>query len=65
VLPLRPSRPTARSRSGVVCPVTVGYRSAGGPLLAAPRTLNDVVAIRGLVIEVRLLAAREEERRAS
>jgi hypothetical protein len=65
VLPLRPSRPAARSRSGVVCPVTVGYRSAEGPLLAVPRRLNDVVAIRGLVIEVHLLAAREGERRAA
>ena len=65
VLPLRPSRPAARSRSGVVCPVTVAYRSAEGPLLAAPRTLNDVVAIRGLIIEVRLLAAHEGERRAA
>ena len=65
VLPLRPYRPAARSRSGVVCPVTVGYRSAAGPLLVAPRTLNDVVAIRGLVIEVRLFAAREEARRAA
>ena len=65
VLPLRPSRPKARSRSGVVCPVTVGYRSAEGPLLVAPRTLNDAVAMRGLVIEVRLLAAREGQRRAA
>jgi hypothetical protein len=30
-----------------------------------PRTLNDVVAIRGLVIEVRLLPARERQRRAA
>jgi hypothetical protein len=65
VLPLRPSRTAARSTAGaVVCPVSIAYRDAAGPLLAVPRTLNDVVAIRGLVIEVRLLPARGGERRA-
>jgi hypothetical protein len=64
VLPLRPSRPAARRAGALVCPVTVGFRSADGPLLVTPRTLNDVVAIRGLVIEVRLLEAREERRAA-
>jgi hypothetical protein len=48
----------------VVCPVAVGYRTADGPLLLPPRTLDDVVAIRGLVIEVRLLPAREDRRAA-
>jgi hypothetical protein len=45
--------------------VTVGYRSAEGPLLVVPRTLNDVVAIRGLEIEVRLLDARTAARDAA
>jgi hypothetical protein len=66
VLPLRPSRRAARSAGGAVdCPVTIAYRSVQGPLLVAPRTLNDVVAIRGLVIEVRLLAAQAGAERAA
>lgn len=65
VLPLRPSRRRAqRTGAAVECPVTIAYRSAEGPLLVPPRTLNDVVAVRGLVIEVRLLEAREARRAA-
>ncbi|SNR46163.1 hypothetical protein [Blastococcus mobilis] len=48
----------------VACPVTVAYRTAHGPLPVPPRTLNEVVAIRGLVIEVRLLAAGRDVPRA-
>ncbi len=66
VLPLRPYRTTTRhTADAVVCPVSIGYRTAEGSLLVPPRTLNDVVAIRGLVIEVRLLAARVGARRAA
>jgi hypothetical protein len=66
VLPLRPSRRPARATVGALeFPVTIGYRTVEGPLLVAPRTLNDVVAVRGLVIEVRLLDARSEVRRAA
>ncbi|WP_116449451.1 hypothetical protein [Blastococcus litoris] len=65
VLPLRPSRPPARRTSGALsCPVSVGFRTADGPLPVTPRTLNDVVAVRGLVIDVRLHEAREERRAA-
>ena len=38
----------------VVCPVTVRYRTETGPLAQPPRTLAEVVAIDGLVLEVRL-----------
>jgi hypothetical protein len=66
VLPLRPFRRAARSAGGAVdCPVTIAYRSVQGPLLVPPRTLDDVVAIRGLVIEVRLLATRAGAERAA
>ena len=40
--------------------MTVTYRTEDGPLSTPPRTLDDVVAIRGLVIEVRLLAVGRE-----
>jgi len=61
VLPVRTaSRPALRvATTGVACPVSVGYRTAAGPLLLPPRTLNEVVAIRDLVIEVRLAPAPE------
>ncbi|MGY1803008.1 hypothetical protein ACI78T_06985 [Blastococcus sp. SYSU D00922] len=64
VLPLRPSRPRTRAAGALTCPVAVGFRTADGPLLVTPRTLNDVVAVRGLVIEVRLHEARDERRAA-
>lgn len=57
VLPLRPWRPAAQRTEGVECPVSIAYRSDRGPLLVPPRSLYDVVAIRALVVEVRLLSA--------
>ncbi|TFV64017.1 UNVERIFIED_ORG: hypothetical protein E4P37_13525 [Bacillus sp. AZ43] len=58
VLPIRTSPRAVAPADGVACPVTVAYRTARGPLPVPPRTLDDVVAIEGLVIEVRLFPAR-------
>ncbi|MFD2092745.1 hypothetical protein [Blastococcus deserti] len=56
VLPVRTTLRAVGPDDDVVdCPVTVAYRTPSG--LAEPRTLNEVVAARGLVIEVRLLPA--------
>jgi hypothetical protein len=65
VLPLRTVlRPAVTQDDAVDCPVTVHYRTA--PDLPDPRTLNEVVAHRGLAIEVRLLPATTAvERRAA
>jgi hypothetical protein len=41
----------------VACPVAFRYRAEGGLLDRPPRTLADIVAIRGLVVEVHLLPA--------
>jgi|tagenome__1003787_1003787.scaffolds.fasta_scaffold20986946_3 hypothetical protein len=41
----------------VVCPVAVRFRTDAGPLDDVPRTVADVVALPGLVVEVRCLAA--------
>ncbi|SOE00290.1 hypothetical protein [Blastococcus haudaquaticus] len=65
-----PVRTTARARlrdvtDAVVCPVRIGFGSATGPLLVPPRTLTEVVELRDLVIEVRLLAALGTEQRAA
>jgi hypothetical protein len=61
VLPVgTPRRETDVGENAVPCPVTVTYRTEDGPLSTPPRTLDDVVAIRGLVIEVRLLAVGRE-----
>jgi hypothetical protein len=49
----------------VVCPVTITYRTAAGPLSVAPRTPAEVIAVAGLVIEVRLLPAAGEAHRAA
>ena len=49
----------------VVCPVTIGFRTPAGPLVTPPRTLAEVVALQGLVIEVRLLPATGEVDRAA
>ena len=57
MLPVRTSLRATAPRSGVPCPVTVTYRTERGPLALPPRTLDEVVAIDGLVIEVRLLEA--------
>ncbi len=63
VLPVRPSRQVARSADCAVhCAATLTYRSADGPLPKTPRTLDDAVSLRGLVIEVRLHAARAGSR---
>lgn len=45
----------------VVCPVTIGFRTPAGH----PTTLAEVVAIEGLVIEVRLLPAMSAVDRAT
>jgi hypothetical protein len=45
--------------------VTVTYRTDDGPLAFPPRTVDEVVGIRGLVVEVRLLAADREVARAA
>ena len=62
VLPVRSLVPSAGpDPSGAVpCPVTVAYRTVHGPLPVPPRTLNEVVAIRDLLVEVRLLAVGRE-----
>jgi hypothetical protein len=49
----------------VVCPVAIGYRTAAGPLPTPPRTLAEVIAVLGLVIEVRLHTADVEVHRAA
>jgi hypothetical protein len=59
--PLRVADPDGDD--AVPCPVTVAYRTVDGPLPDPPRTLDEVVAIGGLVVEVRLLAAGREEPR--
>jgi len=65
VLPLRPWRPAAQRTEAIEYPVSIAYRSDRGPLPAPPRSLYDVVAIRALVVEVRLLDARTAARRAA
>jgi hypothetical protein len=66
VLPVRTLVPAAEQDpcDAVPCPVTVAYRTVHGPLPVPPRTLNEVVAIHGLVVEVRLLAVGREVSRA-
>ena len=49
----------------VVCPVRIAYRTAAGPPSRPPRTPAEVIAIAGLVIEVRLLPAAEGADRAA
>jgi hypothetical protein len=65
VLPVGPAVRCAEPEDAVLCPVTVSFRTEEGPLLDAPRTLDDVLAIRGLVLEVRLLAVGREAFRAA
>jgi hypothetical protein len=62
VLPVRAALRTAEQEGtdAALCPVTVAYRTVDGPLATPPRTLNEVVAMQGLVIEVRLLVADPE-----
>jgi hypothetical protein len=59
VLPVRSVVPAAAEQcpsDAVPCPVAVAYRTVHGQLPVPPRTLNEVVAIRDLLVEVRLLA---------
>jgi len=65
VLPVGSRVRAAQPADPALCPVTVTYRTDEGPLPAPPRTLNEVVALRGLLIEVRLLAAGREVPRAA
>jgi hypothetical protein len=57
VLPVRTAHRAAAPDpdDALLYPVAVTYRTADGALTPPPRTLDDVLAIRGLVIEVRLL----------
>ena len=41
----------------VACPVALRYRCDGGLMDRPPRTLAEIVAVRGLVVEVHLLPA--------
>lgn len=61
--PMRPADPSADGP--VECPVTIRYRTEAGPLAEPPRTLNEVVAVLGLVLEVRLQPAAEGSDRAA
>lgn len=65
VLPVGPAVRCAEPEAAVLCPVTVTFRTEDRPLPEAPRTLDEVVAIRGLVLEVRLLAVGREVSRAA
>jgi hypothetical protein len=48
-------RPAAvEQNEAVVCPVAIEYRTAIGRMTAPPSTLAEVVALDGLIIEVRL-----------
>jgi hypothetical protein len=55
-LPFPGAGPATAGDADVLCPVTVTCRTAGGPLSRLPRRLQDVAALRDLVVEVRLLA---------
>jgi hypothetical protein len=59
-----PGTPVAENRGelvGVRCPAVVRYRTDAGPLDRAPATLAEIVAARGLVVEVHLLAPLDDE----
>lgn len=56
VLPGAPTGPAGGAGSAI-CPVTLAYRTDAGPLGRAPRDVPEIVALRGLVVEVRLLPA--------
>lgn len=53
----RRAEPAVVSLDAVACPVAVRYRSDAGPLDRVPTTVREIVAIRGLVVEVHLLPA--------
>lgn len=62
-LPLRQSKaPARRTGDAVVCPVVLTCRYADGTPFGGSPIRDDVGAQRGLVVEVRLLPAREEHR---
>ncbi len=54
-LPFPGAGARAGEESQMLCPVTVTCRTAGGPPRRLPRRLEEVAALPGLVIEVRLL----------
>ena len=47
--------PEPRAADAVACPVALRYLAGGTPLDRAPRTLEEVLAARDLVVEVHLL----------
>jgi hypothetical protein len=57
VLPGPAAAPDTQGDAAVACPVAVRYRTDAGPLDVAPRTVAEIVAARGLVVEVHLLPA--------
>jgi hypothetical protein len=57
VLPGAAVEPAGPHADSVICPVAVTYRTDAGPLDRAPRDVSEIVALRGLVVEVRLLSA--------
>ncbi|UOY00267.1 hypothetical protein [Blastococcus sp. PRF04-17] len=65
VLPAGSPLRAAGSEDAVTCPVSIAYRTAAGPLDIPPRTLAEVVALNGLVLEVRLLDAVADVGRAA
>lgn len=54
--PAHPAPAAVTGDDGVPCPATVLYRTADGPLDRPPRSLAEALALRGLVVEVYLLA---------
>lgn len=57
VLPGAPAAPAGPASDSAICPVALTYRTDAGPLGRAPRDLQEIVALRGLVVEVHLLPA--------
>jgi hypothetical protein len=62
-IPLRPADPDPAD--ALACPVVIAYRTETGPLATPPRTLAQVIAVAGLVIEVCLLPAESGADRAA
>ncbi|GAA3176264.1 hypothetical protein GCM10010531_32380 [Blastococcus jejuensis] len=57
VLPGVAAEPTGGHPDSAICPVSLTYRTDAGPLGRAPRDVQEIVALRGLVVEVHLLQA--------
>ena len=57
VLPGTTAGEVSSDDDAVACPVTFRYRSDDGPLDRPPRTVAEIVATPGLVVEVHLLPA--------